>query len=751
MKSRSMAAILAVFPTVEEFENFLNSEGSEPIIDSLLAFAARAEVIPYKEPGLLRELIESHGSNRSELIPPHRITMEALLDNKEDFLKTGLSGRGLVARINALLERLHVALPRISNTMLTRIKKEPADTLHKQNVLRSLAFWLGFEKNELSAEWNYATLLKICKKTERSINAREGVRIGFSLVSRGDIIEQDIIIWLKKNIKQFIKANIDMASNGQWGMVHVYDITTLCVDFPKEEGISELSCYQESIRNAISVGHQMAIRWALSPFATKKRFLVVGIAAGNFTTLDNYIQPLLNANLPGDPVIRISDFARQCIMVNDIRAICNNQPKEVTLFNGEQLTIWWIVGLWSSIYWPFVPALLEDDVISNTSLLKNLLNINYSGESEIAPQGQTNAVTALLQSPQNTLLGMEITKTLYYRNKFFEALEILRIILSTNPANLNARCLRMMIYRNLGANARAYTVAVTQFKRAEKEAEFIMANCSALDEDFYDELAVLQLARAITILRFMRKHRGVPPDHDIHLSRCAVSQFLDKAEHLFETGICVSPSGTRSLYLLICVRMLKRILSWDEDIYINPDKPIAIPVDIAREPALDMFYAMGFLDEAIAVEQQIDELGSALFKMFQGHNNALALDAYRPTVYFCYAAVLWDFFPIRSIETARHTIQMLESAIETARKSQADRLYIYSYTRFHGEMLPPDVFISQLSGLLLKIKAHMAHMDGSRPFAREQKTAADQFLLFSHYIDQEIIADSNSRLKAPCI
>ena len=62
-----------------------------------------------------------------------------------------------------------------------------------------------------------------------------------------------------------------------------------------------MSCYQQSIRNIVSVAHQISIRWALSPFATKKRFLVIGIAAGNFTILDNSIQPLLNANLPEDP------------------------------------------------------------------------------------------------------------------------------------------------------------------------------------------------------------------------------------------------------------------------------------------------------------------------------------------------------------------------------------------------------------------------------------------------------------------
>lgn len=738
LKSKAKAAILAVFPTVDEYEAFLESEDSGQIMTSIVAFAARMGIVPETRQDLLRDFIENNAGQPADLNFSKTITMETFLANKADFLNTGLSGRGLVARINTLLDKCDISLPKISNTMLTRMKKEPADTVHKQNVLRSLAFWLGYERRSVQGDWNYSTLLKICQKVDRPLNAKEGVRVGVSLVSRGDIIESNIITWLKRDIKQFIKESIGVSPYGQWGKVQVYDITTLYVDFPKEEGIGELSCYQQSIRNAVSVAHQIAIRWALSPFATQKRFIVVGIAAGNFTVLDNYIQPLLNAKLPGDPVIRVSDFARQCILVNDIRAIFNNQSKEVALFNGEHLSIWWIVGLWSSIYWGFIPVLLEDEAILNPTLLKKLLNIDFASSVDAQCQGRANAVTALLRSPQNTLLGIEITKTLYYRNKLWEALEILRIILSINPANLNARALRMMIYRNLGSNAGTYPVALALFKRAEKEADYIVSNCCLLDEDFYDEFAVLKLTRAITLLRFMRKYRGKSPGHDIHFSRPLVCNHLNEAEHLLEVGMSVSPRGTRSLYLLICVRMLKGILAYDEDIYINPEKPISIPMDIARKPVMDMFYAMGYLKETIPVAEQTEKLEMALMKVFQDHNNALALDAYRPTVYFCFAAVLWDFYPVRSVKTAGLTIKMLEKAIELAEKIRKNNLYIYSYTRFHGEMMSPHVFIEHLSEARQKIHAFAAHMEGSGLLNPKEKRDLDRFLLFSHFIDREL-------------
>ena len=48
-------------------------------------------------------------------------------------------------------------------------------------------------------------------------------------------------------------------------------------------------------------------------------------------------------------MIRVTDYVRQCLLINDIRVILSERSNETTLFNGEALTIWWIAALWSRI------------------------------------------------------------------------------------------------------------------------------------------------------------------------------------------------------------------------------------------------------------------------------------------------------------------------------------------------------------------------------------------------------------------
>ena len=64
-------------------------------------------------------------------------------------------------------------------------------------------------------------------------------------------------------------------------------------------------------------------------------------------------------------MIRVTDYVRQCLLINDIRAIFCERPTEITLFNGEALTIWWVTALWSTLYFDFVPDLLEDRILQN--------------------------------------------------------------------------------------------------------------------------------------------------------------------------------------------------------------------------------------------------------------------------------------------------------------------------------------------------------------------------------------------------
>ena len=140
-----------------------------------------------------------------------------------------------------------IALPKVTNSMLTRLKKEPVDTTYKQNVLRSIAFWLGHERPDIAARWHYDTLLTVCREGRQTENYKEGSRIGFALYSRGDVIDHEILGWLRKTVKTYIDQSISHFSYGRWGKVRSHDITTLYVDFPKETPAGDLVAYQQCL------------------------------------------------------------------------------------------------------------------------------------------------------------------------------------------------------------------------------------------------------------------------------------------------------------------------------------------------------------------------------------------------------------------------------------------------------------------------------------------------------------------------
>jgi hypothetical protein len=59
--------------------------------------------------------------------------------------------------------------------------------------------------------------------------------------------------------------------------------------------------------------------------------------------------------------------------------------------------------------------------------------------------------------------------------------------------------------------------------------------------------------------------------------------------------------------------------------------------------------------------------------------------------------VLWDFFPVRTVGIARRVYGLLTEVVHMARALKNENLCIYSYTRCHGEMMPPDRFIVHIT------------------------------------------------------
>ena len=310
---------------------------------------------------------------------------------------------------------------------------------------------------------------------------------------------------------------------------------------------------------------------------------------------------------------------------------------------------------------------------------------------------EQNAVINFFRFPHNSLLGVEIAKTLYYRRRFVEANEILRIVLSIDPSELTARTLRLQLFRNMALDAPSYAVAAGLFKMAEHEALYIQGNCSYQSEEFYSEYAILYLAKAIMIVKHMRYNNSYFQGlrNSQQLMETVFSAF-DKAEELFEKAITVSPSGIRSSFLLNCVRILKAIFKSDEDIFINSDKPIDAKPEIVKQPSIDLQWQLGFLRNDLSMQDQYGFTEQMFLKKQKIHDDSISLQAYRPTTYFCHAVALWDMLPIRTVAMAKRAFQMLGQAMELAKSLESDDVCIYSVTSNYGEMISVAEFVRHM-------------------------------------------------------
>lgn len=700
-QNRVKSAILAVFPTPEAFELYSRNQESSDAVRSFVDLAFRNGIILEQAQDQFIKFIEKNARSAKECTPGPHLNFDQLLEKKEQLLELKSSIRTLTNRINALIAGHGIALPNVSNSMLTRLKSEPADTVHKQNALRGLAFWIGYERPHIGPQWNFETLFKICYEYNQSVNYKDGVRVGFALDSRGDVIGYEIVKWLKNEIKFYVEKIEDRSSYCQWSKVKSHDIVTLYVDFPKVDKASNPESYRECISRAVSVSHQLAIRWSLSNYYAKNIFLSIGIAIGDYSVLNNYLLPILNVKLPDDPTIRMTELARHCLLVNDIRAEFCSQPKELTLFNGEAFRVWWVEGLWSLFYCELIPGLLEDPVLQdNPTSVEMLTQIIWSSthsESKIVSGSSFNSVSRFYKFPHNSLLGIEIANTLFYRRRFWEAFEILNTVICLNPNHLNARTLRMIILRNLALRAPSFPIADNLLKQAEEEALFIQNNCFSRAEDFYVEYASIYLSKAILSIQYMRECQGpIAGIHHLEKSKQIVFHSLDTVENLLRQGMTIPSAGLRSGYILNCVKILKRILECEDRIFIDPEHPIDSKPDIVRQASIEHLWERGYLRSDLPVPLREEFLEGLLKRKFNAHYEAVSLVTYRSSLLFCYAVALWNFIPKRTVANTRTVVQLLKEAIRLAYTVQDQHLCVYSHTRIYGEMMTAEKFVQHI-------------------------------------------------------
>lgn len=698
-KERVLTALVALFPSVSAYEQFVEEDQGD--VSPFVRLAQAKGILPeHASSASLKTLIARQCAARKHLPPPPDVSLADLLADRNTLR---LSVRGLTQWINRLMREFGLTgmMPagKVSNAMFSRLSRGPANTPTKRNTLRLLSFWMGYRRPELAAVWDYERLLRLCG-TESLGGTAEGARIGFYLQARGDVIEESTVRWLKKELRQCVQ-DLGLKRAGRLQAIHT---TAFYLDLPRDEpqegGLSHSRSYSRSVRDALALAHQMSIRWSLAPVWSQRRFMTIGIAAGPFNMVDEALHAVLNARVPGDPVIRLTEFAMQCARMNEIRAVFCPRPKTVELVNGELISVWWLTELWNTIHWDLVPAIAKDALLraefDGDDALSNLLWFPDEESVGRSENLERNAVVSFLQNPQDSLMGLEIARTLYFRRRFFEADEILRILLGADSLNMTARTLKISICRNLALDEEIpYAVAQRHFESAAEHLAFIEENISSRQEDCLCEYAYTKVAQAIRILRLLRHGRGTYREDGLILSREDVFRALREAETWFQRGASVSPSSKRARFEILRVRSLIRLLQEEENSLDEPRRRLKDVTGICRAVAREIFLTHGYLRMDLPPPSRAPFLQKRLDQATTDFYEAILLRTRQPNIKYAFAVLLWDFSPVLKIRTALTVWGLLKEALRQARDVGRGGFCVASDMLFPGEIVDAETFVQR--------------------------------------------------------
>jgi len=692
-KELTKISLLSAFPSVSSLENFFDDNNDE-IIQSILTYAFERKIIIKPEKKLLCSFVDEKCPIILEAEIPDDIHLNAL---KED--ANIQSTRWLTKEMNRMIEKLDLSLSKVSNTMFTRLGNEAPDTPVKRNTLRLLAIWLGLNRPELALSWNYDTLFKI-SPLKHNYKSDKGVRIAFSLHSRGDVINEKTIKWFKKELNDCINdLNIKYAKIRG---TQSFNITEFSIDLPQKDNITEdfihPMSYNTCVRDSIAIAHQMKVRWSLSPYNSNKKFLTIGIATGEFVHLDIYLQTIINLEIYRNPAICVTDFTHQCLLLNDIKVIFNDNSDDIKIATGEIVKLWWIDSIWSHIYWDYIPSLLSDRLLPCTmeSYFKFTEYLYFSTEKS---NTESNPLSGILQIHQNPTLMIELAKVCLYRKMFYEANHIISVVLASNTNHIVARCIRMQIYLNLALVQNRFSQSELFFKKAIREGLFVTKNCKITDEEPWCEFGLVYFGLAFKILKTLRskEHKSVLSGGH---NKDSIIPFLRKAEDCFEEGSSISPVGlpVRSDYWLLQTRSFCRLLENDHDLMIS-NKPFRDVNNIYDDEGKKYFIYSGWID-GIHDENFTYKKVISIFNIYE---TAVVSRSYIPTIRLGFATMIFDFYPNLTTGMVKTVLNYLDEACTLAEKLKKYNLGIYSVANCFAQIQSAETFIR----LIEKTKAEI--------------------------------------------
>jgi hypothetical protein len=695
-QTKAKNATISVFPTIETFHCFKESGDNKffqiDLINIFIEFAYNHGLISEKTETAFQEfIIKNKIQSKTKAIDPS-INFEFLIHNTLN-LK---SGRQFIRNINKLLQKelLENKALKISISSLSRLKESPPDTITKRNALRFIAFWIGFEYPDFVSSFNYEILTQLCPRMKK-IKSQEGVRILFYLKERGEDISEKDITWFRNELRQIRNdlkinySNIDNLSKNRTKFL--MDLHLIKDD---NDVVSNPRSFARCVRDSIAISHQISNRWTLSEFSSNRKSLIIGIATGSYNHLNFYLDEIINKEISENSVIRMTDFTRLCILTNDIKIIICSKPQISELPNGEKINIWWITAFWSTIYWDYIPVLLEEKMLPTTKRsYKEFKNAIYFPDTY---RGDLNkALTVFHHFPHDSFLILEIAKVCTFRKMFHEAIIMLSMILASDPYHIVARTFRMNILLNMALNHSKFSVAELYFNRAINEGIYITNHCIIEDEEFWCEFGLVYLGMAIRILSILRSHEDGINNRIVNVHN--FNKLLNDAHNCFEQAANISPLniGNRTAYWFLNICSLKKIFETNNK-FIENNIPIIDKNDIYNEVGKDIFEFLGWIDS-----EDDDFINKKILAAISIYENSLLQRSYIPNIKLSFATLLFDFSPVITVGRVRLVLKRLEEAIIDAEKLKPYKIGAVTRSSY---IQSPENFITRIDKTIELLK-----------------------------------------------
>jgi len=723
--------IKSMFPSEASFLSFKENDGEiyRQAMPAITRYAFNHAVIDQEDEKAFIEYLKRNSNIATKRPLPDEDTFAGVL--------TAINGKASVNTLIKQLEKIShlIGFSPVSATMVTRLKQNfIANTPKKRALLRLLAFWMAENRPEFG--WHYEALLRMSSKAlnqARSPQEKAGVTISFHLRGQGEMILSSDITWLKNELSacvDYLKLDEQIHKKA----IEAIGTTSFSIRILKKQGPPDVPIlYQQAIRNAMAVAHQMSIRWLLCTHSTPRKRLIMVISAGRASE-DRRFDLQLPENVPAnDTGIYLSDFAHLCAEINNIKGF-RRCPSTPAFKSDTGNNIWSLSYFWPNHYYDYVPCLLENDMLpkSNTGPDYEAFHSALLFPESCVTRS-FGALEAMHRHPQHTLHFIEIAKLLRARQMHHESEEVISRVLLAEPENLAARYIRLLAHGHLANREKSIGASLPSFDRSITEGEHILKYLGP-DAEILWAMGIVHFNRAIKLLHYLRRRpttsaEAVQPED--------ILNYLKTAANYFRKGLAASAAGQTEP----CLFWLQYALSFIELFSGKENKIFDLKItleddkNIFRQAGARTLRTLGLLpNHTLSTSDGIDDelsLKAALMIASKNKNTMLGR-SYIPYIQYTYAMVLWDFSPRRTAPVCRIVRYLLDQARINAEKLIHDNLSVYHV--FSGFMFA-DQYIRHIDHAIDIIKTFFPDDDMARGNdfsigkAKEQKMSRTKLML----------------------